>query len=139
MQNLSRVPVTVAAIVSGICALIGLLVFWYTYSNTPTVQEIRIYLPRGQLLQSESKAWHMLQPEVILIFFFLWMSYYALIWRRFVLKGTKIQEQYVERFPTMSRLNMPLLFIAISSLICAFSAFHLWDLISRSNDIWKLV
>jgi hypothetical protein len=137
MQNLSRVPVTVAAIVSGICALTGLLVFWHTYSNTPTVQELPIYLPRGQLLQSEGKAWHMLQPEIILIFFFLWMSYHALTWKRFVLRGIKIQEQYAGRFPTMSRLNMPLLFIAISSLICAFSAFHLWDLISRSNDVWK--
>jgi len=81
----------------------------------------------------------MLQPEVILIFFFLWMSYHALTWERFVLRGAKIQEQYVRRFPTMSRLNMPLLFMAISFLICAFSAYHLWDLISRSNDIWKLV
>jgi hypothetical protein len=139
MQNLSRVPITIAAIVSGICAFIGLLIFWHTYSNTPAVQEISIYLPRGQLLRSESKAWHMLQPEIILIFFFLWMSYYALIWKRFVLRGVRIQEQYVRWFPFMSRLNMPLLLMAISSLICAFSAFHLWDLISRANDIWKLV
>jgi len=138
MQNLSRVPVTVAAIVSGICAFIGLLIFWHTYSNSPTVQEIPIYLPRRQLLQPESKAWYMLPPEIILIFFFLWMSYYTLTWKRFILRGTKIQEQYVRWFPIMSRLNMPLLFIAISSLICAFSAFQLWDLVSRSNDIWKL-
>ena len=67
MQNLSRVPITVAAIVSGVCALVGLLIFWHTYSNTPTVQEIPIYLARRQLLQPESKAWHMLKPEIILI------------------------------------------------------------------------
>jgi hypothetical protein len=139
MQNLSRIPVTIAAIVSGICAFIGLLIFWHTYSHTPTVQDIPIYRPREQLLQSESKAWHILQPEIILIFFFLWMSYYALTWQGFLLKGIKIQEKYVQRFPTMGRLNMPLLFIAISFLICAFSAFHLWDLINRSNDVWKLV
>jgi hypothetical protein len=138
MQNLSRIPVAVAAVVSGVCAFIGFLIFWRTYSNTPTVQEISIYLPHGQLLQSEGKAWHMLQPEILLIFFFLWMSYYALTWKRFTLRGIKIQEQYVGRFPAVSRLNMSLLLITISSLICAFSAFHLWDLISRSNDIWKL-
>jgi hypothetical protein len=138
MPNLSRVPVIVAAIVSGICAFIGLLIFWHTYLNTPTVQEIPIYLPRRQLLRSESKAWHMLQPEIILIFFFLWMSCSVLTWKHLILRGIKIQEQYVRRFPIMSRLNMPLLLIAISSLICAFSALHLWDLISRSNDIWKL-
>jgi hypothetical protein len=138
MQNISRIPVAIAAIVSGVCAFIGLLIFWRTYSNTPTVQEISVYLPHRQLPQSEGKAWHILQPEIILIFFFLWMSYYALTWKRFILRGIKIRERYAGRFPAMNRLNIPILLIAISSLICAFSAFHLWDLISRSNDIWKL-
>jgi hypothetical protein len=87
MQNLSRIPLIIAATVSGICALIGLLIFWHTYSNTPTVQEIPIYDPRLSLLRSESKTWHILQPEIALIFIFLWISYYALTWKRFLLKG----------------------------------------------------
>jgi hypothetical protein len=139
MQNLSRIPITIAAIVSGVCALIGLLIFSHTYSNTPTVQEIPIYLSRHSLPQPESKASHILQPEITLIFFFLWMSYYAVTWKRFMLKGSKIHEKYVQRFPSMSRLNVQFLVIAISLFISAFSVFHLWDLINRSNDVWKLV
>jgi hypothetical protein len=34
--------------------------------------------------------------------------------------------------------RVPVIVAAIVSGICAFSAFHLWDLMNRSNDVWKL-
>jgi hypothetical protein len=129
---------TIAAVLCGINALAGLLIFAHTSSNTPTVHEVPIYLGQ-RILRWESKEWYLLSPELLLIFFFLWTAYYAWTWRRFVLTGNKIRESFVRRFPALDRINLSILFIVVSCLICGFSAFHLWDLVSRSKDVWGLV
>jgi hypothetical protein len=137
MQGLSRVPCAFAAVFCGISASIGWIVFLQTYFNTPTVKEVPIYVGT-HFLRWESKEWYLLSPELLLTVFFLWTAYYALTWKRFVLKGVKIQESFVRRFPTLGRLNMSILLVAICYLICGFSAFHLWDLINRSKEISSL-
>jgi hypothetical protein len=129
---------TVAAIFCGISALTGLLILTHTSSHTPTVHEVPIYLGQ-RVLRSESKEWYLLSPELLLMFFFFWTAYYALTWKRFVLKLNKNRDAFVRQFPRMDRLNLPTLLIVVSCLICGFSAFHLWDLVSRSRDVWGLV
>jgi hypothetical protein len=39
----------------------------------------------------------------------------------------------------MGRINMQFLFIVVSFMIATFSVSNLWDLINKSNDVWKLV
>ena len=134
MRSISRMPMIISAVLCAISALAGLLIFTHTYANTPTVHQM---LVRGG--QYESKALYLLSPELLLIFFSLWTAYFALTWKRFVVKGTNVQENFILRFPTMRRLNVLLLFVVVCFLICAFSAFHLWDLISRSKDVWAQV
>ena len=138
MQSLSRVPMTVAAIFCGISALTGLLILTHTSSHTPTVHEVPIYL--GQtVLRRESKEWYLLSAELVPMFFFFWTAYFALTWKRFVLKLNKNRAAFVRQFPRMDRLNLPFLYVLVCCLLCGFSAFNLWDLVSRSKDVWGLV
>ena len=134
MRVVSRVPIVISAVFCGISALVGLLIFVHVNASTPTVYQVAIK-EGHQAARLESKVWYLLSPELLLIFFFLWTAYYALTWKRFILHGSKIQEEFVRQYPAMSRLDMQVLFVVICCLICAFSAYNLWDLISRCEDV----
>jgi hypothetical protein len=49
-----------------------------------------------------------------------------------------MQRAMAEKRKMQNLSRVPVIVAAIVSGICAFSAFHLWDLINRSNDVWKL-
>jgi hypothetical protein len=49
-----------------------------------------------------------------------------------------MQRAMAEKRKMQNLSRVPVIVAAIVSGICAFSAFHLWDLMNRSNDVWKL-
>jgi hypothetical protein len=137
MQRWSRLPISIAAAFSGASTLLGWLIIRYTYQHSPRFQQIPIYLD-GQVVRLENKEWYLLSPEVVLSFLFLWMTYYALIWNRFALRGRKIQEAYASRNPSLGRINFSRLFVAISCSICALCTLFVWIIVYRAMIVLKI-
>jgi hypothetical protein len=81
VEELSRTRMIVATVFVGVCAVAGLIVATYTFSNTPNIEDIRFH-ENGFLVGRGSKAAHVFGPVVVQMFLFVATLYHSVHWER---------------------------------------------------------
>lgn len=137
MKNLSSIWIVVAASVCGVIAFVGLIVSGYAYVHTPDIQSVPI-IGGNRMAGSASKAHFLFAPELFLMILSLVVGYYALTRERFFERGDRLQAAWARFFPSMTRINVRLLIIAVCWLLCLISGFNLWSLVDRASYVLSL-
>jgi hypothetical protein len=136
--------IVAAAGVCGVIAFVGMIVSVSAYVHAPGIQSIPIIgvdrIPNisESATGSASKGQFLFAPELFLVILTLVVSYYALTRERFLVRGDRMQAAWAQFFPSMARINVRALIIAVCWLLCLVCGFNLWTLIDRASYVLSL-
>jgi hypothetical protein len=129
-STLSREPIVVAAVVTGLIALVGISIAAYTYLNTAEIYQIPIY--RGPtFVRYESKTSYLFMPVLFLVFPFAIFSLLALWWEKVKSIMSAKEEFYKTRSEAMRKINVRWLLLLVLILWTLSDADALYDFFSK--------
>jgi hypothetical protein len=133
-SHLSRTPATIAAIICGIMAAVGIAAAIYADINTPEIHDVQIY-NENHVLRTESKGLYLFAPIVFLVLLFVILAYYALRWSRFARRSEAIEKFYKARFEILKVINLSVLFKIVFASFCVFQAGALLQALYRCGTL----